>query len=323
MITLSVPAQTHFYASLAAAGAALPKRARLHLAVGMFDGVHLGHRAVIDTAAYSARRSGGLAAVLTFSPHPSRIFRPEQPVRMILDDVQKAERLRGLGLAAVVTQPFDRDYAVTPAEEFLPDVRRHLPGLHTLYVGENWRFGRDRRGDVSALVGYARALGLHVVSAPRLLGDGQPISSTRIRAALTEGRVGEANALLGYSYTTRGVVLPGKKLGRTLGFPTLNVPCDPDLRPALGVYCVQISGPRQPAPAPAVANYGLRPTVETAAREPLLELHALGPCPFDYGDEVTVEWLHFLRPERKFPDTKALAAQIATDRAEALAWWGV
>lgn len=300
----------------------LAGRRPLHLAIGMFDGVHLGHRAVIEAATRSARRSGGTAAVLTFDPHPSRFFRPEDPVRLIMDRDRRVEALLALGVGAVVVQPFDADFAGIEAEDFLPHLRARLPNLHTVYVGENWRFGRGRRGDVALLVAEAKKLGLHVVSAPRINGDGEPISSTRIRALLAEGRVDVANVLLGTAYASEGVVSGGKRLGRAIGFPTLNLPWAPDLRPRFGVYVAAVArADGSDKLRRGVANYGLRPTVETSL-EPLFEVHVLDGCPYGTGDQLRVEWLAFLRPERRFAGLEELKAQIARDREAALAWFG-
>ncbi|MCU0792518.1 MAG: riboflavin biosynthesis protein RibF [Opitutaceae bacterium] len=305
-----------------AAASALAGRRPLHLAIGMFDGVHLGHQAVIDSAARSARRSGGVAAVLTFDPHPSRLFRPEAPVRLIMDRPRRVAALLAQGVAGVIVQPFDAAFASIEAEDLLPHLRANLPSLHTVYVGENWRFGKGRRGDVALLVAEAKKLGLHVVSAPRINGDGEPISSTRIRALLTEGRIDAANVLLGSAYGSEGVVAGGKQLGRTLGFPTLNLPWSPDLQPRLGVYVVTVRRAEGgDAPHRAVANYGLRPTVEQAI-SPQLEVHLLDDCPYGPGDFLRTDWLAFLRPERKFAGIDELRAQIALDLEAARAWFG-
>ncbi len=298
----------------------LPPRP-LHLAIGMFDGIHRGHRAVIDAAMHAAKSAGALGAVLTFWPHPSALFRPEQPTRLIQPPATKARMLGGLGVDAVITQPFTPELAAIEAEDFLPWLARMLPRLAAVYVGENFRFGRGRRGDVALLVAAGRRLGVQVFSAPRVNLDGEPISSTRIRALLEAGEIAAANALLGYAYFAHGVVVPGKRLGRTIGFPTLNVPWSPELRPRLGVYAVRIAAaPMAPATAagwqPGVANYGLRPTVEDAT-EPRLEVHVIGPCGLGEGDHVKVEWLSFLRPELQFGGVAELTAQIARDRAAA------
>lgn len=301
--------------------AELPPRP-LHLAIGMFDGVHLGHRAVVEAAVHSARASGGISAVLTFWPHPSTLFRPEHPTRLMQSAVTKARRLLALGVDAVITQAFTPELAALPAEEFLPWLQRRLPRLGAVYVGENFRFGQGRRGDVALLVAQGGARGVHVFSAPRVSLDGEAISSTRIRELLEAGEIEAANARLGSPYTAEGVVTPGKRLGRTLGFPTLNIPWAPELRPRLGVYAVRLTGPRATGVLPGVANYGVRPTVENAS-EPRIEAHVLGACPFGEGDTVSVEWLRFLRPERKFAGIEELRTQIAQDRATAAAYFGV
>lgn len=298
--------------------AAFPPRA-LHLAIGIFDGVHLGHRTVVKAAVAAARASGGVAAVLTFWPHPSALFRPENPTRLIHDAATRARLLLALEVDAVITQAFTTELAGVSAEEFLPWLKRRLPRLTAVYVGENFRFGCSRRGDVALLQASGRTQGVQVFSTPRVALDGEPVSSTRIRTLLESGDIRAANALLGYPYFVAGVVRRGKRLGRTIGFPTLNVPWSPALQPRFGVYAVRVSGLKSPTPVRGVANYGLRPTVENAT-EPLLEVHVLGENPFGEGDAVTVELQHFLRPEKKFTGLDELKAQIAQDRnaAEAI-----
>ena len=291
-------------------------RRPLHLAIGMFDGVHLGHRSVIDAATQSARRSGGIAGALTFWPHPSVLLRPDNAARMIAGPELRARLLAEAGLDFVITEPFTTEFAQITAEEFLPLLIKYLPGLTTVYVGENWRFGKGRCGDIGMLVAQARHHQLTVVSAQRINHNGEPISSTRIRACLEAGEIEEANALLGYSYFAEGTVTPGKSLGRSIGFPTLNIPWEPVLRPRMGVYAVRISGAKSISPLAAVANYGVRPTVDNSS-QPRLEVHVLDACPFSHGDAVRVEWLRFLRAEKKFRDVAELTAQIARDRDHA------
>ena len=314
---MHLPAQ---FDSLAAAGAALPPGRPLHLAIGMFDGVHLGHRAVIGAAIDTAHRRGELAGVLTFWPHPSRLFNPQHPTRQIMSPGLKIRVLLQLQADAVITQPFDAAFAGIAAEDFLPLLRRHFPGLATVYVGDNWRFGRGRSGDVALLLAEAARHGLAVMNLPRLDRGGEPVSSSRIRACLEAGELGEANPMLGGAYVSEGTVVSGRQLGRTLGFPTLNLEWGSELAPRFGVYAVRVAGPGASAPLPAVANFGLRPTVENAGA-PLLEVHVLGGCPFGPGAALTVEWLKFLRPERKFDGVEALRAQIALDVAAAEAFW--
>ena len=309
---MNLPAQL---SSLAEA-AALPARP-LHLAIGMFDGVHLGHRAVVEAAVRAARASGGMSGVLTFWPHPSALFRPENPTKLLQEPGAKSRMLAALGVDVVITQAFTPELAAVEAEVFLPWLQQGLPHLAAVYVGQNFRCGAGRRGDAAALVASGRHDGVQVCSASRVQRQGEPISSTRIRAQLAAGDIAAANALLGYAYFSEGTITPGKRLGRTIGFPTLNVPWSPELRPRFGVYAVRVSGAKSPTPLAAVANYGVRPTVEKTD-EPRLEVHVLDACPFGEGDTVKVEWLRFLRAEMKFASLEELRAQIARDRAAAV-----
>ena len=166
----------------------LPPRP-LHLAIGIFDGVHLGHRAVVEATVQSARGTGGLVAVLTFWPHPTTLLRPENPTKLLQDAPTKSRMLLGLGVDAVITQSFTSQLAAVPAEEFLAWLKQRLPHLIAVYVGENFRFGHERRGDVSLLVASGREQGVRVFSAPRVKLNGEPISSTRVRAQLEAGDI--------------------------------------------------------------------------------------------------------------------------------------
>lgn len=290
----------------------------LHLAIGMFDGVHLGHQAVIEAAVHSARRAGGVAAVLTFWPHPSALVAPERRTRMMMPPELKRVILARLGVPALVEQAFTPEFASVEAEDFIPRLKAALPSLSSVYVGENWRFGAGRKGDIRTLLLTAAPLGVGVFSAPRVHFNGEPISSSRIRQDLAAGDIGKVNALLGYAYFAQGRTAQGKQLGRTLGFPTLNLSWSPELAPAYGVYAVRVASAASvesgsPLWHPAVANYGLRPTVG-GATSPLLEAHLLKTCPFTYGDEIVVEWLRFVRPEKRFDGLQALKNQIEMDR---------
>lgn len=290
----------------------------VHLAIGMFDGVHRGHQAVIRSAIDTAHARGGSAGVLTFEPHPSVVVRPGSPAKLIFPPEIKRRLLAGLGIDFLVVHPFTPEFAATTARDFVAQLLRVFPGLETVYVGENFRFGRGREGDTAVLQSAAREAGFTVFSTTRLAGDGAPISSSRLRDLIAAGEIEAANALLGYSYFAEGTVQAGKQLGRTLGFPTLNMPWSPALRPALGVYAVTIEGADGRA-QPAVANYGLRPTVESGAAEPRLEVHVLEATRLTQGDAVTARWLRFLRPERKFAGVDELRQQVELDREIACA----
>ncbi|MBC2593613.1 riboflavin biosynthesis protein RibF [Ruficoccus amylovorans] len=299
----------------------LPDRP-LHLAIGMFDGVHLGHQSVIEAAVNSAASRGGLSGVLTFWPHPSRLFRPEgEATRLFMPLNQKEASLVAMGVDCVITQPFTPEFAAITAEDFPGTLKQKLPTLTAIYVGENFRYGKGRKGTIETLIKTCRGLGLHVFSAERLRVDGEPISSTRIRACLEAGEMAQANALLGYPYTSTGRVIPGRQLGRTLGFPTLNLPWEPELRPRYGVYAVRARESVSEKWIPGVANYGQRPTVEREPAAPLLEVHLLEPVKWSAGTALEVQWMHFLRPEMKFSGLDELKARIAQDRDEAAAYF--
>lgn len=301
------------------AGVTLPERPA-HLAIGMFDGVHLGHQSVIGAAIQSAQNSGGLAGVLTFNGHPSRLLRPDNPTRLILSRDAKRRVLGRFALDFLIEQEFSAEFATVSARDFLPLLLRGLPRLAAIYVGENWRFGRGREGDVPLLIHEADKVSVKVFGAPRLQQDGSPISSSRIREWIESGRIDQANALLGYSYFSEGTVQTGRKLGRQIGFPTLNIDWEPELRPLYGVYAVSVVD-ETGATSLGVANYGLRPTVMNTTR-PVLEVHILGENRLGPGSRLTVHWLHFLRPEKKFIGVQALTAQIAQDRQNALLFFG-
>lgn len=298
-------------------GALSGLKADLHLAIGVFDGVHLGHKAVIESAVFSGRRSG-VSGVLTFDPHPSRLFRPQDPTRLIMPIEAKVEMLHAIGVDCVICKHFDQEFASIPAGEFLARLKEALPTLKSIYVGENFRFGKKRTGDVSTLIESGRDLGLGVFSADRIKHNGEPISSTRIRSELKEGRIAEVNDLLGYNYTSIGAVVGGAKLGRQIGFPTLNLPWQPECEPRYGVYYVKFRQPGESIWFPAVANYGVKPTVDSVPQSPALEVHALSETKLGSDAALEVEWLRFIRPERKFESLDALKEQIALDREVAV-----
>lgn len=286
----------------------------LHLAIGMFDGVHLGHKAVIESAVSSAQRSkNAVSGVLTFDPHPSRLFRPEAPTLLIMPTALKLTLLDELGVDVVICKPFDRAFASISAEDFLADLRKALPTLKSIYVGENFRFGKMRAGSVTTLIDSGNQLGISVFSAERIKHNGEPISSTRIRKELESGKIEKVNDLLGYSYRSIGKIVGGKKLGRKIGFPTLNIPWSPECRPMYGVYYVRFRSLKETLWVSGVANYGIRPTLEQSAPEPLLEIHALTGTALNQGDSIEVEWLRFIRLEQKFESVELLKEQIAKD----------
>ncbi|MEM0966457.1 MAG: riboflavin biosynthesis protein RibF [Verrucomicrobiota bacterium] len=292
----------------------------IHLAIGMFDGIHLGHQSVIYSAIRSAELDGGLSGILTFDPHPSHLFRPENPTPQIYPARVKEELLREIGVDLALIQTFDHKFSKLTAKEFVGWLRGIVPSLSSVSVGENFRFGKGRSGSPKVLVESLRSHGISVYSCERVQLDGEPISSTRIRSYLADRPIEEVNALLGRPYHSIGEVQKGKQLGRTLGFPTLNMPVEHELIPTLGVYLVRyrVLAPQPSVLRPAVANFGRRPTVEERDL-PLLEVHSLEDCPASYGDTLLVEWIRLLRPERKFSGVEELKDAIGRDRELALA----
>ncbi|GAB4269195.1 MAG TPA: riboflavin biosynthesis protein RibF [Opitutae bacterium] len=289
----------------------------LHLALGMFDGVHLGHQAVIEAAVHSARREGGVAAVLTFWPHPSVILQPNSPKMMIIPLDLKERLLKDYGIDHVIVRRFDRDLASITAETFIPLLKKSFPTLKTLYVGDNFRFGKGRVGDVSYLLEQSQEYRFSVISVPRLKYNGERISSTRIRNILEEGDVRLANALLGYTYFVAGTVVEGAKRGRTIGFPTINIPWDAQLQLRYGVYSVFLKVEKGTQLLPGVANFGLRPTVGDV-EHPLLEVHLFEkPENIEPKAKVQVQFFQFIRPEEKFASLNELKTQIGFDKERA------
>lgn len=295
------------------------KEVPLHLAIGVFDGVHVGHQTVLRHAVEAARLVQGKAGLLTFDPHPSRIVRPEQATRLLFPLADRIEATLQFGVDFVIVQPFSQAIAALSPTAFLEYLHEGLPTLKGVHIGENFRFGRDRCGDPEQLRADASRYGIAVHSLPRREDSAEAVSSSRIRRALGEGRLAEVTRCLGRPFMIKGKVVPGKQLGRTLGFPTLNIPWPAEAHPLYGVYRVEVRLGDSPESSwlPAIANFGLRPTVENAS-VPLLEAHVLRwpyPAAADgsAGKAIAVRLLDFIRPEMKFPSREALIGQIQND----------
>lgn len=292
----------------------------LVLAIGMFDGVHRGHQALLNKAVAEARAIRGEAAVLTFWPHPSVFFQVPEPTRLIFSPTLRAQRIFALGMDRIIQLPFEASLASRAAEDFPAWLKAQEPSLTKVFVGENWRFGKGRRGDARLLRELGPPAGFAVETLPRVTWQGEPISSSRIREALRQGDLTGANDLLGAPFEYEAEVVPGRRLGRTLGFPTLNLPWTGDLLPRPGVYAMEVLR-GDGTSRPAVANLGFRPTVAEGDPEPLLEVHLLATGPAESlpgpGDLVHTTWRAFLRPEQRFANLAELKAQIARDTVEA------
>jgi riboflavin kinase/FMN adenylyltransferase len=299
---------------------ALPPEARGGaVALGNFDGVHLGHAEVLK-AAHQARPELPLMA-LTFEPHPRECFRPEDPPFRLTLLPAKTAALAGLGAREVVAVPFDAGFSALTAQEFVEQVLHQGLGARHLACGPDFAFGHRRGGDVGFLRQAAEARGIGLSVVPKLADAEGPISSTRIRRALQDGYPERAAALLGRAWAIRGPVTQGDARGRTIGFPTANIPLGRHLEPARGVYAVRARLP-DGREVPGVANLGRRPTLggDPVSR---LEAHLFDFSGDLYGAELEVALLAFLREERKFADFAALTAQIAADAAAARGMLGV
>ncbi len=292
----------------------LPDDARgATVALGNFDGVHRGHAGLLR-AAHAARPDTPLA-VLTFEPHPREVFRPEDPPFRLTLSAERADALAALGVAILYELPFNRDFSMMSAEEFLVEVLHNGVGAKHLAAGEDFAFGHRRGGDTGLLTARAEALGIGLTLVPPITDARGPLSSTRIRRALQDGYPERATVELGRPWAIRGVVAHGARLGRTIGFPTANVALGQHLEPARGVYAVTVRT-ADGAICKGVANIGRRPTV-SAGTESRLEVNIFDFSGDIYGTEITVALHGFIRPEIKFPGIDALKAQIANDAEEA------
>lgn len=295
----------------------------LHLAVGVFDGLHLGHRAVVEAARESAAKDGGSVVVVTFDPHPIEILSPRNAPRLLTASRHKLMILeRDLGVQSVLVVPFDREFAEQSGEEFVLALLKSAPaaGLARICVGQGWKFGKARSGNTDLLKTLGSEHGFEVTGVDTVEVDGVRVSSTRIREAVGAGDFEIAASLLGRDYSVFGTVIEGRKLGRTIGFPTANLTVHHEQLPPTGVYAVTASGVGDSWNG--VANLGYRPTVEGGKTKRLLEVHLFGLEHEIYGEEIEVKFVEFLRPEKKFDGVEELKKQIAHDAEAARAVFG-
>jgi riboflavin kinase/FMN adenylyltransferase len=300
--------------------------------IGMYDGVHRGHQAILVPLVEQAHAAGSQAAVVTFFPHPMVVLRGvREPVYLTSPD-ERARLLEGLGFDAVITLPFDRAMASLAAEAFMHRMSRAL-GLRQLWVGSDFALGRDRMGDINALRGLGFKLGYtlqvadevrHIPPSPARAGGrspsraptGERISSSAIRGLLRQGHVREAAALLGRLYSIEGPVIHGDGRGRQLGFPTLNVRYWPEkILPSYGVYATWTWAGNERIPS--VTSVGVRPTFDPPGSPARLEAYLIDTTADLYDQRVRVEFVEFLRPELRFDSAQALIEQMVLDTQRA------
>lgn len=288
------------------------------VAIGNFDGVHRGHRAVLDRALEAARRAGRAALVLTFEPHPRAFFRPEAPPFRLTPPALKARLVAACGFDAMIEKTFDRAFSELTAHDFVARILVHELGISHAVTGFDFHFGKARGGGPAFLMEAGERHGFEVTLVDAFRDEGAEIvSSSRIRTLLAEGDVSEAAGLLGYRYAVSAPITSGKRLGRTLGYPTANMALGDDVELAHGIYAVRVRR-ADGTLHDGVASFGRRPTVDEAGA-PLLESYLFDFSGDLYGETMKVGFFARLRGEEKFDGLDALVAQMRRDEAEARA----
>ncbi|MBE9609446.1 bifunctional riboflavin kinase/FAD synthetase [Chitinilyticum piscinae] len=288
------------------------------LAIGNFDGLHLGHQALLRRLRADAETAGLACAVLTFEPHPRELFTPDAAPARLTSLREKIELLAASGVDYLIVQRFDRRFAAIEAESFRDDMVVRELNARQILIGDDFRFGRQRRGDVALLAAHPA---LQVSALSEIQHQDERISSTAVRAALANGEMEHAAALLGRAYSISGRVVGGDRIGRQLGFPTANIQLKHNRPPLLGIFVVEVhglGGVRQ-----AVASLGFRPTIRGGDLKPKLEVHLFDFDADIYRRHLRVDFLHKLRDEEKYPDLESLTAQIARDCAAARQWFAI
>lgn len=289
------------------------------LTIGNFDGVHLGHRSLLEKLNLLSQQTGLLPTVLTFEPLPLEFFAPQTAPARLSTLREKLERFADEGIGLVCACHFNAHFSALTAEAFIEQLLVRCLRVKHLVIGDDFRFGAGRRGDHAQLCAAGARYGFQVESMDTLRIEDQRISSSAVRAALDEGRMADAARLLGRPYAMDGRVVAGRQLGRKLGVPTANIRVRHRKLPLQGVFAVEVHGPAG-GPYQGIANVGHRPSIENESI-PLLEAHLFDFSRDLYGSHLSVRFLHKLREEARFPNLEALKAQIARDVAEAKAYF--
>ena len=297
-------------------GHSRPVPAPVALAIGNFDGVHLGHAAIARRLVETASSLALAPAILSFEPHPREFFSPASAPARLTTLREKLELLAALGIEQAMICPFNALFAALSAEEFVEQVLLRSLRVKHLIVGEDFRFGRGRRGDFALLRTLGERFGFVVEAMPDVTVDGLRVSSSSVRQALADGDMSLAANLLGRPYMIDGKVAHGDKIGRQLGFATANIRIKHNPLPMTGVFAVEVAGLGESA-LQGVANLGIRPTL--GGTRPLLEVHLFDFDRDIYGAHISVRFVKKLRNEQRFPNFDALKAQIAADAVAARA----
>ncbi|PYQ34892.1 MAG: hypothetical protein DMF54_02885 [Acidobacteria bacterium] len=280
--------------------------------IGNFDGVHLGHRRILEAVVARARETRRPSIAITFEPHPLAVLRPDRAPRRLQTLHQKEEAIEALGIETLLVIPFTRDFSLVEPEKFVRSVLQRRLAVSELFLGSHFAFGRGKRGDLSLLTGMGPECGFIASGVEEVFFEGEPVSSTRIRTAIARGEVARANAMLGREYELDGLVAKGEKVGRKIGYPTINLEPENELHPADGVYVTQIDIRSFGRRFDCVTNIGRRPTVyEDFATT--IETYVLDFSANVYGEKVRLFFFDRLREERKFPSVTDLSEQIGRD----------
>jgi riboflavin kinase/FMN adenylyltransferase len=280
--------------------------------IGNFDGVHLGHRRILETVVRRAREVGRPSVAITFEPHPIAVLRPDQAPRRLQTLRQKEEEIEAIGIEWLLVIPFTRDFSLTEPEEFVREFLAGKLAVSELFLGRHFAFGRGKRGDLELLRRLGPEHGFAAQGVEEVDFAGEPISSTRIREAIAAGAVAEAAAMLGRQYALDGIVSKGERLGQRIGYPTINLAPDNELYPANGVYVTRVKISSFARRFDCVTNVGRRPTLyEDYATT--IESFVLGFSADVYGERIRLFFFERLRDERKFDSISALTEQIGRD----------
>lgn len=280
------------------------------LAVGFFDGVHVGHQNVLRQTMAHARKIGGEAWVMTFDPHPLKILNPDAAPRILTTSPHKLQLLKQVGLDGCILIPFNRRFAGIDATAFLKRLERDIPTLAAIFMGHDWRFGHKGRGDHQMMAEWAQPRGIAIHQIEAICRGGRPISSTRIRHSVSTGKLAESTALLGRPYSILGTVQHGNHIGRTIGYPTANLDPSNEAHPPTGIYAIQAVFNKQAFPG--IVNFGIHPTI-APVKKPLVEVHLFDTKQSLYSRPLEVFFLRKLRNEKMFPDLTTLTRQIRQD----------
>ena len=296
-------------------GIPVQAEAPVALTIGNFDGVHLGHQAMLARLKEAADRRGLVSCVMTFEPHPREFFAPDQAPTRLTSLREKLELLAESGVERVQVCRFNFNFAKISAEDFIARILQRGLGVRWILVGDDFRFGARRAGDFAMLQAYSARHGFEVAEMPSFTVNGLRVSSTAVREALASGDLDLAHRLLGRPYSISGRVVDGDKLGKKIGFPTANMQLRHNRPPLSGIFAVEVHGAAESSPqrvTRGVASLGVRPTVHESGK-PVLEVHLFDFDQEIYGRHLRMDFLHKLRDEEKYSDLDTLTRQIERD----------